>query len=228
MKQIIDRIEEGLQKQRLNECFYRRKNVSKDEQTHKKSWHGECAASDPIHIAASAVFAHEKHDDGAAIERRNREKIENAKKQIEREQDKEGYRGEALLTGVAIQTKKLIGSSDAEGERGEEHEREVGCRASERHQGRPVGMTTGPLWIIRSTGKTNHASMKEKETQERENDHAVRRTPDVRDWVKGDLAPECGRIVSTNLCGESMGRLVAGCGKEERDVVNESDDEELR
>src|SRR5947209_6657778 len=68
------------------------KYPAKNQDTDKQSSHCKTIPSQPIEISVGALFTHEQHDDGTAIQWRNRKKIKHAKKQVEREKYKENVR----------------------------------------------------------------------------------------------------------------------------------------
>lgn len=69
---------------------------------------------------------------------------------------------------------ELERGADPERHRPNQHKREIGHRAGERHQGSTMRMTARPEWVIRGAGETDHLAAQQKEAKQRKNDHAVR------------------------------------------------------
>ena len=105
----------------------------------------------------------------------------------------------------------MPGMAKVECDSGKEHKGNVGGRASQRHQAGAVGMTARPVRIVGSTGKSDHAAVEEKETEQGKNHHAVRGAANVGDGVERDLAAECGRRIAAELRNKRVGSFVA-CG----------------
>ena len=116
-----------------------------------------------------------------------------------------------MRAGIRVPAQEPEGVPDAESDSGKEHKGKVGGRASKRHQAGAVGVTACPVRIIGSTGKSDHAAVEEKETEQGKNHHAVRGAANVGDGVERDLAAECRRRIAAELRNKRVGSFVA-CG----------------
>ena len=173
-----------LEQMTFDEGFHRWKDVSEDEQANKKSRHSEIAAANHVQIAAGARFVHEQHHYGAAIQRRNRQKIKDSEEEIEGEENVEENGGKAVRAGVTVPLNELRGRADPEGQSSEEHQSEICSRAGQSHQRGAVRMTACPIGIIGSAREANHPTGKKEETEQREDYHAVGRTANVGNRIK--------------------------------------------
>ena len=90
-----------------NEGLHVRKNLTKNQQANEQACHAVIVATDPVQITLRAVLGHQQHDGGAAVERRNGQKIERAKKQIQHERDFENEQEKTGRTGHGVAVKKM-------------------------------------------------------------------------------------------------------------------------
>jgi hypothetical protein len=197
-------------------------NSPEDDQPHEETSHGKTVTTNPVEIALGAVLGHQDHDASAAIQRRNRKKIEGAEEEVQGKENEEDLEDKARIAGDWIDRKELVEAPNADGQSGNDHEREVGCRAGEGHPGRTVRMTAFPERIVRSTCPTDHAASEEK-AKDWDNDHAKGRPADMRDRIEGDLTSECGGGVSSQFCDEGVGRFVTCGGEKKRDVPDKAE-----
>src|SRR5882757_2053213 len=72
LQQIIDR-----------DCLDGRIDIPEDDDSQQKTYDRITGSPQPVQIPTRAGFTHEQHDGCAAIQRRNRQQIERAEKQIE-------------------------------------------------------------------------------------------------------------------------------------------------
>lgn len=197
-------------------------NPLENDQAYEQTGHGETVAAQPIEIPLGAILGHEDHDAGAAIQWRNRKEIEGAEEKIQGKDDEKGQEDKTGFAGERIVRQEMVGTADAEGQRGNDHQREVGGGASQGHPGRAARMTAFPERIIRSTGPTNHAAG-EKKAEDRENDHAKGRPADVRDGIEGDLASEGSGGVSSEFGDVGVGCFVAGGGEKKSNIPDKAE-----
>ncbi len=201
------------------------KDTLENKEADKQAGHGEAVAAKPIEIFLGSGLAHEKHDDGAAIERRKGEEIEGAEKEIERKEGEEG--GEKETVGaVGLAVEEIHGAAGTKSEGADEHESEVSGGAGESHPGGTLGITALPEGVEGGAGEANHAAVENEETEERKNDHAVGRAADVRNGVEGDLSAESGGGITTTLGDERVSGFMAGGGKKKDHVRDEAEDQE--
>lgn len=196
-----------------------------NKESDEKACHGEAVAAEPIEIFLGGGFAHEEHDYGAAIERRERQEIEGAEEKVEGKQGKEYGEKESVGT-VGLAVKEIEGAASTKGEGTDEHESKVGSGAGESHPRGTLGIAALPEGIEGGAGEADHAAVQNEKTEERENDHAVGRTANVRDRVEGDLSAESGGGIATTLGDKGVGGFVTGGGKKKDHVGDETEDEE--
>ncbi len=204
--------------------LYDWENPPEDDQAHEKAGHGKTVAAKPVEIALRAILGHEDHDASTAIQWRNGKEIEGAEEKIQGKEDKEDLEDKARIAGDRIERKEMVGTPDAQSQRGNDHQREVGGGAGQGHPGRTVGMTAFPERIVRSAGPTDHAAG-EKEAEDWENDHAKGRPADVRDRIEGNLTTQSRGGVSSKFGDEGVGRLVACGGEKKRNVPDKAEHE---
>ena len=192
------------------------------DQANKQTGHGETVTANPVKIALGAIFGHEDHDAGAAIKGRDREEIEGAEEKVEGKEDEKDLEDKARIASDRIDRKEMVGTSDADGQSGDDHEREVGGWAGKGHPSRAVRMAAFPERIVRSTRPTDHAAC-EKKAEDWDNDHAKGRPADMRNRIEGDLTTEGSSGVSSELGREGVGRFVTGGGKKKRNVPDEAE-----
>jgi len=197
-------------------------NPPEDDQAHEKAGHGETVAAQPVEVTLRAILGHEDHDASAAIQWRNRKEIEGAEEKIQGKENEEDDRNKTGFAGDRIVREKMVGTPDAQSHGGNDHQREVGGRAGQGHPGRAARMPAFPERVIRGTGPTDHAAG-EKETENRENDHAKGRPADVRDGIEGDLASEGRGGVSSEFGDEGVGRFVAGGGEKKSNIPDKAE-----
>src|SRR6266704_10984 len=61
-------------------------DITKREYSQQQAHHGVTVSPQPVEIALRSGLPHEQHDGRAAVQRRNRQQIERAKKQVERKE----------------------------------------------------------------------------------------------------------------------------------------------
>ena len=97
----------GLEEEAEGEVFDVGINLVEDDQTDQEASLGVGIFAEPVEIALRLFFAHEEHDAGAAVERRNGKKIEGAKKKIEREESEQDDGGNAVSAGDGVAMKPV-------------------------------------------------------------------------------------------------------------------------
>src|SRR5262249_40342235 len=102
-----------------------RVKVAEYQQTNQQSHHRVTIPAQPTEITLSAIFAHEQHDTGTAIERRDRQQVKGAEKQVQEEEDQQGSGQKIGATGCWIEPEVTSGASNAQACSGQEHERIV-------------------------------------------------------------------------------------------------------
>jgi len=222
MKQNAEGVRRGSEEETEGRILYDWENLPKYDQAHEKAGHGKTVTAKPVEIALGAIFAHEDHNAGAAIQWRNRKEIEGAKEKVQGKEDEKDLEDQSRIAGDRIGRKELVGAPDADRQRGNDHECEVGGGAGEGHPGRAVRMTAFPERIVRSAGPTDHAAG-ENEAEDRENDHAKGRPADVRDGIEGDLTTQGSRGVSSQFGDQGVGRFVTCGGKKKRNVPDKTE-----
>src|SRR5882724_5307777 len=70
------------------EIFHVGIELTKGKPSHNQPEQSEVVAAQPVEILVSAIFAHEQHDDAAAVERRRGQQVERAEEQIQGEENK--------------------------------------------------------------------------------------------------------------------------------------------
>ena len=98
---------EALEEQVQNKRLHVGKNLSKNQQANEQSRHAVIVAANPVEITLRTVFVHEQHDGGAAVEWRDRKKIESAEEQIQHESDFKNYQEKAGRTGHGVKLKEM-------------------------------------------------------------------------------------------------------------------------
>ena len=68
-----------------------REYALKDDQAYEETCHGETVAANPVEVLLGSRFAHEQHDASAAIQRRSRDEIEGAEKQVQGKNGEKDY-----------------------------------------------------------------------------------------------------------------------------------------
>src|SRR5215469_13310133 len=114
MRAVLDSLSLRLEKQRSHKTLDGREDVAKDQQAHKNARHGEGAAANPVEVAAGTLFTHEQRDDGTAVERRNRQEIEDTQQKIQRKEHKQRDSGESMRAGIRVPAQEPEGVPDAE------------------------------------------------------------------------------------------------------------------
>ena len=179
VKQNAEGVRRGSEEETEGRILNDWENLPEDDQAHEKTGHGKTVTAKPVKIALGAIFAHEDHNAGAAIKWRNREEIESAEEKIQGKDNEEDLEDQARIAGDSIDRKEFVETPDADGQSGNDHEREVGGGAREGHPGRTVRMTAFPERIVGSAGPTDHAAG-EKIAKDWDNDHAKGRPADMR------------------------------------------------
>src|SRR5436309_286329 len=79
--------------------------IAEYQKTNHQTQHRKTVSAKPIEVALRAVLAHEQHDPGSAVERRNRQKIKRAQEQIQREEDEQGQHRQVrpASEGITVQ-----------------------------------------------------------------------------------------------------------------------------
>jgi len=77
-KKLGEGLRGRLEKQGFDEVFHGREDIAENDQADENAGKGKGAGADPVKIAAGAVFRHQQHDHGTAVERRDGEKIKDA------------------------------------------------------------------------------------------------------------------------------------------------------
>ena len=198
--------------------------VAEDQEPNKKSGHGETVSTQPIEVAERSTFAHEQHDAGAAVERRDRKKIESAEEQIQREEDKQNAEREVGVAGDGVAMKPTSVGAEVQSEDGEKHEREVGGGAGEGHPRGAPRMAALPERIVRGAGPTHHKAS-DQEGENGNHDHSPRLAANVRDGIERNLAAKSGGFVATELGDESVRRFVTGGREKKGDVPDKTEGE---
>src|ERR1700704_2035517 len=81
--------------------------LRKDDQSHDQPDHGKIVTAQPVEVFVSAVFAHEQHDDAAAVEGRSGQQVERAEQQIQREENEKDDGGKIRAAGVGVSAEPL-------------------------------------------------------------------------------------------------------------------------
>lgn len=199
--------------------------VIEKEKREKETQPRVAAPPEPIEIAVSCVFAHEKQNDRAPIERREGKKVERTQQEIELEEDPQRGGGKIALARNFVDVKYVVRKADPQRHDSDQHERVVGCGTSERHPAGEFGMATLPCGVERRARPPNHAVIDE-EGNDGNHDHAPRFPLDVRHGIERDLIG--GGVVPTKFCGKRVRRFVARGGKKKSDEPNKADSEKIR
>lgn len=224
VKQNAEGVRRGSEADAKRRPLHEGENPLEYDQANEQTGHGKTVTANPVEIALGAVLGHEDHYASASIKWRDRKEIKRAEEKIQGKDDEKGQEYNTGYASERIDRKKMLGTPDADGQRGHDHECEVGGGAGEGHPGRAVRMTAFPERIVRSAGPTDHAAG-EKKAEDRDNNHAKGRPADVRDRIEGDLATEGRGGVSSEFGDEGMGRFVTGGGEKKRNVPDKAERE---
>ncbi len=190
----------GLEEEAEGEVFDVGINLVEDDQTDEKTGLRIGIFAEPVEIALRLPFAHEEHDAGAAVERRNGKKIEGPKKEIEGKESEEDDGGDAESACDSVAMKPVKEAAGTQRSGGDKHESEVGGGTGKSHPGGAAGMAAFPEGVERSAGPADHAAGGE-----------------------GGLATEGGGVVSTEFGSEGVGGFMAGGGKKKDHVGDEAE-----
>lgn len=171
-------------------------------------------------VAVRQVVAHEDRQDGAAVERRQGEQVEDEQEQVHQEQLEDDPRG----AGIRVRVRQ--GEPDHQAR--EDDEQEVHRRSGRGHDRRPLGIAVGPVRIVGGARPTDDAAaLGEDEVEDGHHHHPPGLATDVRHGVEGDLATLVGGGVSELQGGEGVAGLMERGRKDEDHEQDETFDEDL-
>jgi hypothetical protein len=196
-------------------------DLAKDDEAYEKARHGKVIAAQPVEITLGAVFVHEKHDAGAAIERRNRKEIKSAEKEIQGEDHKKRNNDKAGSPSDGIAREKVKKTNASKGKRRKKHEGKIGNGAGKGHPGGTAGVAAFPERIVGSAGPADHAAGEEK-AEDGDDNHANGFTANVRHGIESHLAAEGRGTIAATHGDEGVSRLVASGREKKSRIPNEA------
>jgi hypothetical protein len=196
-------------------------NLSKKQQANQQARHRVAVSPNPIEIPLRAIFRHENHDAGAAIERWDWKEIKSSQQQVERKNHRQCHGQKVWGAGRWIEKNGVEASRRANSQRGQQHQRVVCRRTRESHPCGAPRVAPLPQRVVGRASPADHSARK-KEARDGKHDHAEERPPYVRDGIQGNLPAKCGGAVAAYFRDERVRRFVAGGRKQKDDVRNKS------
>src|SRR5260370_13425723 len=98
-------------------------DVTESDDPEQKTDHGIAVPPSPVQIALRTCLAHKEHDGRAAVERGNRQKIERAEKQVEREESAEDTARKVRVSRASILVQPALGPAQPQCHGRDKHER---------------------------------------------------------------------------------------------------------
>jgi hypothetical protein len=199
----------------------------------------EAHAARPGEKPPRRVFAHQRRDAGVAVERRDGKQIKCAEQDVQHEKNAQerggkfgvtGHRGGGHVgeTGLVRHVKIPEGYPEANTERGEAGESEIGDGPGERHPCSAMRMPLRPARIVRRAGPTEHPVRREKIREPWDDHRAERLALNVRQGIEAYLSAVKRRQIAAESRDERVRAFMARGGKQEDDIPDDADDQELR